>query len=263
MDVGAIERRVDHAVATTVPVSATFGGVRLENVAQLMEFAKLMAVSGVAVPKWLRGNPGGCLAICVRALRWQMCPFGIAEKSYAVTNKGEERIGFEAQLVHAVIEARAPLKSRLRHEIIGEGDERCCRVTGVFRGEDKPHVYTSETLKTLRDARGRNERGEVKGSPLWSTQPEVQLAYSAVRQWCRLFSPDTLLGVHLLSDDDEPANVTPVDGLAQRLRDAKKARVGKRGGFDATQVARVASAIMEGATNRDGAKQEAENESEG
>jgi predicted transcriptional regulator len=241
MDVTEIERRVDRAIAAPIAVNMEIGGVALQNMGEVMEFAKLMAVSGSAVPKYLRGNPGGCLAICSRALRWQMDPFAVAEKSYQVVNKGEERIAFEAQLVHAVITARAPLKTRLRYEILGEGDERRCRVWGTFRGEDSPHAYTSETLAKLRDARGRNEYGNIKGSPLWDAQPEVQLAYSSIRQWCRLHASEVMLGVYTpdeLEDGSKIKDVTPqVSPLQQRLRDAKKAHAQDRG-FDAEHIAR-------------------------
>jgi len=254
VDVVELEKRVDRAIAAPIPINAEVGGVALENMGQVMEFAKLMAVSGAAVPKYLRGNPGACLAICSRALRWQMDPFAVAEKSYMVTNKGEERIAFEAQLVHAVITARAPLKTRLRHEIVGEGDERRCKVWGTFKGEDKPHEYTSETLAKLRDARGRNEYGNIKGSPLWDTNPEVQLAYSTVRQWCRLYASEVLLGVYTPDElpPDEPRDVTipQVEGLAARLRAAKLADARGRG-FDAAHVNREAATrtIIEGDAN--------------
>ena len=250
IDVTEIEKRVDRAIAAPIPVNAELGGLSLENMGQVMEFAKLMSVSGAAVPKYLRGNPGACLAICSRALRWQMDPFAVAEKSYMVINRGEERISFEAQLVHAVVTSRAPLQGRLRYEIMGEGDERRCRVWGTFKGEDKPHVYTSETLAKLRDARGRNDQGTLKGSPLWESQPEVQLAYSAVRQWCRLFSSDTLLGVYTPDELHEPVDVTPGAAILQRLKDAK-ASSGERG-FDASHV----NSVIEG-----GLQQEADSES--
>jgi hypothetical protein len=248
--VNEIEKRVDRAIAQPIAVNAELGGLSLETLGEVMEFAKLMAVSGAAVPKYLRGNPGACLAITTRALRWRMDPFAVAEKSYMVVNKGEERVAFEAQLVHAVITALAPLKGRLRYEIIGDGDDRRCKVWGTFRGETEPHVYTSETLAKLRDARGRNEYGNIKGSPLWDAQPEVQLAYSSVRQWCRLFSSETLLGVYTPDELEHstPIDVTPpVSALAQRLRDAKQAHAGADRGFDADHVQREArSAIIEG-----------------
>jgi len=256
MNVEEIEKRIDRAIAAPIAINMEVGGVALENMGQVMEFAKMMSVSGAAVPKYLRGNPGACLAICSRALRWGMDPFAVAEKSYQVVNKGEERIAYEAQLVHAVITARAPLQQRLRYEIIGEGDERRCKVWGTFRGEDEPHVYLSEPLGRMRDARGRNEYGTIKGSPLWDTQPEVQLAYSSMRQWCRLFASEVLLGIYTpdeIDDGSPPVDVTPkVESLKQRLRDAKTARAERGRGFDADHVGREAShrnTIIEGEAN--------------
>lgn len=239
-DVTKIEERIDRAAAGAVAISYEIGGVHFTSMMEVMEFAKLMAVAGAAIPPHLRGNPGACLAISIQALEWRMSPFAVANKSYLVNNRGEERIAYESQLVHAVIEARAPMQGRLRHEIVGEGDERRCKVWGTFKGEADPHTYTSETLAKLRDARGRNDRGQVKGSPLWETNPEVQLFYSASRQWCRLYAPDVLLGIYAKDELDaaeSARDVTPakpVPAIADRLKGGK----GKRGGFDADHVER-------------------------
>jgi RecT family len=238
INVTDIEKRVDKAIAAPTPVDMELGGVRLENLGQVMEFAKLMAVSGVAVPPWLRSNVGGCLAICSRAMRWGMDPFAVAEQSYLAKGKGgEEHVAFMAQLVHAVVTAHAPLKGRLRTEIIGQGDERRCKVWGTFKGETKPHEYTSETLGKKIAAIGHNDKGQIRGSPLWTSDPEVQLRYSAVRQWCRLHSSDTILGVYT-PDELEEAPESTISSLSQRLRDAKLAHVGERG-FDPAHVAKV------------------------
>lgn len=249
VEVSDIERKIDRAIAAPIVINADLGGVALETMGQMMEFAKLMAVSGSAVPKYLRHNPGGCLAICSRALRWHMDPFALAEKSYQVINKGEERIAFEAQAVHAVITANAPLKARLRYEIIGADDERRCKVWGTFRGEHEPHVYTSEPLGKIKANRPKRREGEgFGGSPMWDTNPEVQLAYSAVRQWCRLFSSETLLGVYTPDelDDEGPVDVTPITSLANRLRDAKLAHVDGGRGFDAAHIAQAGASVIEG-----------------
>jgi RecT family len=249
VEVSEIEKKIDRAIAAPIVINAELGGIALETMGQMMEFAKLMSVSGSAVPKYLRGNPGGCLAICSRALRWHMDPFAVAEKSYQVINKGEERIAFEAQLVHAVITALAPLKARLRYEIIGVDDERRCKVWGTFKGEHEPHVYTSETLGKIKANRPKRREGDgYGGSPLWDSTPEVQLAYSAVRQWCRLFSSETLLGVYSRDEleDDGPVDVTPITSLANRLRDAKKAHAGESRGFDAAHVAQAGASVIEG-----------------
>lgn len=241
IDVADIEKRIDRAAVATVPIDAPGGGIVPRTWGEAMEFAKMMAVSGAAVPKWLRNNPGGCLAMCSRALRWKMEPFAVAEKSYLAIGKGgTEHIGYEAQLVHAVVISNAPLKGRLRYEILGTGDERRCKVWATFKNEDKPHEYTSETLGAKIKAIGKNDKGQLKGSPLWETDPEVQLAYSAVRQWCRLFSPETLLGVYTPDElPAEPIDISQeVSTLEQRLKNATRSRTGERG-FDAKQVAKV------------------------
>ena len=256
VDVSEIERRVDRAVTATIPISVKLGGIDPENYGQVMEFAKAMSTCRAGIPAWLRGSVGDCLMICTRALRWGMDPFFVGEKSFAMQNKsGEVRVGYESQLVHAVIEALAPLKGRLRHEYRGEGDDTVCVVYGTFKGEDKPHEYISEPLgKRIKDI-GRSQQGNFRGSPLWLQKPRVQLFYDASRDWARINCPDVLAGVYTRDElpDHEPVDVTPTPGpskaeaLAQRLKDAK-AKHAERKGFDAEHIAREAkaSSIVEG-----------------
>jgi hypothetical protein len=248
VDVSEVEKRVDRAVTATIPVSAHLGGIDPENYGQVMEFAKTMATCRAGIPKWLRGSVGDCLMICTRALRWGMDPFFVAEKSYLMISpkSGEERISYESQLVHAVIEALAPIKGRLRHEIKGEGDERYCVVWATFKGEDTPHTHTSETLgKRIKDI-GKSEKGNFRGSPLWLTKPAVQLFYDASRDWCRVNCPEVLAGVYTRDElaDHEMVDVTPpkskVEELAQRLRDRKMEHAQQ--GFDAGHVKHEAAA---------------------
>lgn len=237
MDLAKIEDRLNKTAAGAVAISSEVGGIQFQTMLEVMEFAKLMALSQAAVPSHLRGNPGACLAISIQALEWKMSPFAVANKSYLVNNKGEERIAYESQLLHAIIEARAPLQGRLRFEILGEGDDRRCKVYGTFKGETEPHIYISETLGKLRDARGRNDYGKLKGSPLWDTQPEVQLFYSASRQWGRLYCPDTILGIYTPEEldnqgPDHAKDINPRPDVASRLK-------GNKGrGFSASHVDR-------------------------
>jgi hypothetical protein len=263
MDVAEIEKRVDRIIAGPVPINTPDmegAGLVPRNWGEAMEAAKLLAISGAAVPKYLRGNPGGCFAITMRAMRWGMDPFAVAEKSYIVINKGDERISYEAQLIHAVITSNAPLKGRLRHEIIGEGDERRCKVWGTFKGEDKPHEYTSPTLKQMRDARGRNEYGGTKGSPYWDTLPEVQLTYSTVRQWCRLFASEVILGVYApdeLDDGSKPAD-NQLEAFKKRIKESADTRVRSRRGFDQARIANEVAGhtIIDGDANTGVVKEE-------
>lgn len=251
IDIDKIEQRIDRAITASMPlVVGNARGLIPQTMGEAMECAKLMSLSGAAVPKYLRGNPGTCLAISLRAYRWQIDPFYVAEKSYLMFNPKtqEDKIGYESQLIHTVIETCAPIKGRLRHEILGEGDERCCKVWATFKTETEPHIFTGETLaKRIKDI-GVSERGNFKGSPLWHAKPGVQLFYDASRDWARLFCPDVLAGAYARDElaDMEPVDVTPkaaLDQLAQRLKDAK---AGHATSFDAGEIARAATSIIEG-----------------
>ena len=271
-ELAEIEKRVDRAIAGAVTVSTEVGGIKFISVLEMMEFAKLMAVSGVAVPAHCRGQPGVCLAIVTQAHELRMSPYAVARMSYMAN----DNMAFQSQLIHAIVESRAPLKGRLRHEILGQGDDRRCRVWGTFKGEESPHSYISETLAKLRDARGKNERGQVKGSQMWEQQPEVQLFYSASRTWARINCPDVILGIYsideLPSDADEMKTVAPAStlppeskaaALSRQLREANAKHAEKGRGFDIDHVVREASkkssSVIEGEINSDPAKEEVKN----
>lgn len=200
-----IEDKLDRTAAGQVMVSSAVGGVQFQTMLEVMEFSKLMSLSGVAVPPHLRGSPGTCLAICVQALEWKMSPFAVANKSYVVTNKGVDRISYESQLLHAIIESRAPIVGRLEVRYEGEGDDMICIVSGTFRGDDSPREWKSPTLGKRRP--GLNEHGQIKGSPLWKSKPSLQMFYDTSRDWCRVYCPDVLLGLYTPDEIEE----IPVD----------------------------------------------------
>jgi hypothetical protein len=188
-----IEDKLDKNAAGEIAV-AVGGGVQFRSMLEVMEFAKLMSLAGAAVTPHCRGNPGVCLAVIMQAIEWGMSPFAVANKSYMVANKGVERLSFESQLIHAVIEARAPIVGRLAVYYEGEGDARICIVQGQFKGETLPREWRSPPLGKRRP--GRNEHGQIKGSPLWETKPDLQQFYDASRDWCRVYCPDVLLGIY-------------------------------------------------------------------
>ncbi len=211
MDVAKIEERIDRTAAGGTLVSMDIGGVKFENMLEVMEFAKLMSISGLAVPQHLRGEPGACLAVTVQSLEWRFSPFAVANKSYSVNG----RIAYESQLIHAVIEARAPLEHRLKCAYEGDGENRVCIVTGHLRNEVDPIVYRSPLFSKILP----------KNSPLWKTDPDQQLWYYASRAWARKFCPDVLLGVYSkdeLQDShigaDNARDVTPRPSVGDRLK---------------------------------------------
>lgn len=240
-DVSRIEERIDRTELSTTSIDMKLGGVQFSTMIEVMEFAKLMAVSGLAVPLHMRGNPGACLAVCTKALRFGFDPFALAEHSYTMEKnvKDEanqwhkiETIAYDSFVIHAIIEAHAPLMGRLRITYEGEGDNRTCTVTGIPRGEKEPLTHTGPTLGQLKAARGRNEKGQIKGSPLWDTKPDQQLAYDTRRDFCRKFFPEVLMGWIDRDEMDENVraetaqDVTTGPKLSERLPGKGKNRRG-------------------------------------
>lgn len=187
---------------------AIVGGVTFTDAEQVMQFARLMAIGGIAVPEHLRGNVGACLAVCFQAVEWRMSPYAVANKSYSVNN----RLAFESQLIQAVILQRAPIKGRLSYEYTGEGDKRRCKVAAVLADGSGTVEYETPEFGRI----------QPKNSPLWKTDPDQQLAYFAGRSLCRRHFPDVLLGVYE-RDETAAAPIQPgprggtVKPLGERL----------------------------------------------
>lgn len=216
-DLQRIEDKIDRTAAGAIMVSDNVGGILFSNMSEVLEFAKLMSVAKNAVPQHLRGEPGTCLAVCIQALEWRMSPFAVANKSYEVNG----RVAYESQLIHAVVEARAPLKQRLRKKYSGEGNERRCTVIGHFKNEAEPVEYESPEIGKI----------TPKNSPLWKTDPDQQLWYYSVRAFARGYCPDVLLGIYaedeLRDAEIGPENardVTPKPDIAKRLQKKDGAR---------------------------------------
>lgn len=223
-DIARIEDRIDRAAAGGTEVSAALGGVQFRNMIEIMEAAKLLAISGPAIPKWLQGNVGGCWAVIVQAVEWGFSPIAVARMSYEVSGV----TGYMAQLVHAVIEKRAPIVGRLRHKFEGEGDERVCIVWAQVKGEAEPLEYRSPPFGRI----------QPKNSPLWKTKPDLQQYYNTSRDFCRVYFPDVLLGVYA-EDELRDSHIGP-DKAKDVTPDKPKFGTFKKGkrGFDADHVER-------------------------
>lgn len=203
-DIAALEERIasriDLSSAQALPISMSAGGMAFSNMSQVFEFSKMMAIGGIAVRQHLRGNPGACLAVTIQAIEWRMSPFAVANKSYSVNNQ----LAYEAQLIHAVILMRAPLKGRPMFRFEGEGGARKCIVWGTLDdGTDQVVEYTSPAFDKI----------TPKNSPLWKADPDQQHGYYSVRAFARRHFPDIILGVYAVDEistpSDAPRDVTP------------------------------------------------------
>jgi hypothetical protein len=162
----------------------------------LLAFADMMAKSSVTVPDHLKGKPADCMAIAMQAMQWQMNPFAVAQKTHIVSG----RLGYEAQLVNAVVQQSNAIRGAFSYEFKGEGQALECRVGAVLRGEDS--VTWGEWL--------RSDQVTTKNSPLWKVNPKQQLGYLQVKNWARLYTPGAILGVYTPDELDSiappPAN---------------------------------------------------------
>ncbi|WP_038384990.1 recombinase RecT [Bradyrhizobium elkanii] len=210
------------------------GGVDYTNLRDLVDAAKLLAASGPYLPPFMQGNVGACFANCMRAQELGISPLALAKWTYVVVQfvNGQkvEQIAYESQMFHAVVEARAPITTRLQVAYEGEGDSRRCRVWATFKGEKEPRYFPpldaapdQFTLGKLRP--GRNDSGKIKGSPLWDIKPDLQLFYNMSRDWARMYCPDVISGMYG-RDEMEDAGFTVASEaardvsprLAERLR---------------------------------------------
>lgn len=162
------------------------------SMAQLTRLADLMASSNVTVPKHLQGKPGDCFAIALQATLWQMNAYAVAQKTHVVNGI----LGYEAQLVNAVVQSSGSINGRFHYEYQGDGTSLKCRVGAVIAGETE--ITWGEWLSI----------GEVhvKNSQLWKTNPKQQFAYLQVKNWARLYCPGAILGVYSY---DELETITP------------------------------------------------------
>lgn len=196
----------DLSTQTDYALAGTAATIMNPNALQaLVSFADMMSKSLVTVPEHLRGKPSDCLAVAMQAAQWGMNPFAVAQKTHIVSG----RLGYEAQLVNAVIQASGAIVGAPKYEYNGEGPKLECRVGCVLRGEQ---VITWNEWYCVADV-------QVKNSPLWKTNPRQQLGYLQLKNWARLYAPGAILGVYT-PDELEPIDPTasPVDmGAAEEV----------------------------------------------
>lgn len=156
------------------------------NLDKMLEIARMLANSKLSVPKHLVGNIGDCLAIVTQAMLWNMNPFAVAQKTHLVNGT----LGYEAQLVNAVLQNSGIVRGLPRYEYRGDGPALECRVGFIPRGESE--VIFGEWL--------RSDAVTTKNSPLWKTNPKQQLGYLQIKNWARAFAPGAILGVYTVDE---------------------------------------------------------------
>lgn len=187
----------NHDVTDTATAIFSPSGLR-----QLQQFAEVMAQSVQTLPKHLAGKPADCMAVAMQAAQWGMNPFAVAQKTHLVNGT----LGYEAQLVNAVVTSSRAVQGRFKYKYGGDWDAYMLhpdkqheaglfiRVGAVIRGETEITWGEPVYLAPI----------TTRNSPLWKTTPKQQIAYLAVKYWARLYCPEVILGVYSPDEFDEP-----------------------------------------------------------
>ncbi|HBJ1148602.1 TPA: recombinase RecT [Escherichia coli] len=219
-------------IAITSQPGATVGTAAAifspEGMNQLVRFAELMSQSKATVPEHLEGKPADCLAVTMQAAQWGMNPFAVAQKTHVVNGK----LGYEAQLVNAVVSSSSLLATRLNYRwsgdwsnVNGKTDKSpnlTVTVSAVLKGEAEPRELTISMAQA-----------GVRNSPLWEQDPRQQLAYLCTKRWARLHAPDVLLGVYTPDELQETAprverDITPQTTTAAGMNSLINAKPAKK-----------------------------------
>lgn len=172
------------------------------SMAAIMEFAKFMSSGKSTLPVHLQGSTSDCMAIVIQSMQWGMNPFAVAQKTHIISGT----LGYEAQLVNAVISSSKAIEGRFHYKYSGDWDgtkpdpKRCVIVGAKLRGEDD--IQWGEPLFPAKVT--------TKNSPLWKTAEKQQASYLAVKYWGRIFCPAVMLGVYTTDElqDSKPTERT-------------------------------------------------------
>lgn len=215
------------------PMSPSAMMLDMETLKAISHVADLMAEGKVSIPVHLRGNRGDCFAIAMQSAQWGMNPFAVAQKTH-LSQSGA--LGYEAQLINAVVCNLAPIKGRPEYEFLGDWDKILGKVEE--RKSDKGGKYYVATYTKADESglgvivratfRGESEPREVRVmmsqayprfSTQWATDPQQQISYLAIRKWARRYTPDVLLGVYTGEELDarnhEPRDMGRADEVPQ------------------------------------------------
>ncbi|WP_368170238.1 RecT family recombinase [Aeromonas sp. R4-3] len=251
--------------------------MNVDFMASIDKMASMMASGKTTVPQHLRGNQADCFAICLQAIQWGMNPFPVAQKTHLVNGT----LGYEAQLVNAVVVNSGAIKGRFDYEFFGPWE----RVIGKFKvirkeKDGKPVEYRVpdwtfadesgcgvKVIAHLSSGQAREvtlllQQARTRNSTLWADDPKQQLAYLGVKRWARLYTPDVILGVYSVDELEEidvtPPSNNPQDGSdakAELARKAAERRAQQQGGQviegEAQVVAAGSDPVVEAVLNAD------------
>lgn len=192
------------------------GLILCQTAADVSVLARVISMSGQAIPAKFRGQPSLCFAVAMQSMQWRMDPWAVIRGAYVVN----DTVAYESRIFSAAIRSLAPIVDLPDYEYEGEGDKRKCTVK-FYLSAERVRTYTTPELGKI----------HPKNSPLWKTDPDQQLAYFATRSGARLHFPDILAGAYDYEEvrSVRSANTAELSGIAERLK-------APDGGFSANTV---------------------------
>ena len=182
------------------------GRLMPETFGQVVEFAQMMCKAGLAIPKHLRDQPGICMSVIQRSLAWEMDPWGVATKTYAVN----DILAFESQLIAAVVKKWAPIKEKvIPYKFTGDGPNLVCSIT----------LHHAETGEEISYETPKLSEITPKNAPLWKSDPRQQIGYYAIRALARRHFPEILMGVYDREEVAAMRDITPAAPVDNYLND--------------------------------------------
>lgn len=219
------------STALQVAAPQAIGSVALlmdvDGIDRVERIADLMASGKTTIPQHLRNSKGDCFAITLQSMQWGMNPFSVAQKTHLINGT----LGYESQLVAAVINNSGVIKDRFHFEWFGPWE----KIIGKFKevvsqkkiddaGQPKKYIvpdWKQEDehglgIKVWATIRGESTPRELtllltqartRNSTLWTEDPKQQLAYLAQKRWARLYAPDVILGVYTPDELDSQSEI--------------------------------------------------------
>jgi len=196
--------------------------------------ADILAKSKAMVPRFLRNNPSDCMSIVMKAAQWRMDPYAVAGKAYQAVDGGP--IGYEAQLINAVIINNAPIEGRPKYDFFGDWSKIQGNI--ATKTSQKGKKYQAANWKDA-DEEGvgvtisvtLSDTGEELSMPVllkqcyprnstnWANDPQQQICYRAIQILSRRHFPDVTLGLYT---KDEVAAIPERDmGTAEVVTDVE------------------------------------------
>lgn len=179
---------------------------------QIDAVADRLAIAAKTIRPQFSDNRDACWVVAYQAGRWGMDPVAVLSKSYVTGDSKKGGIGYEAQLIHALINRFAPIEPGGMRFIYGYGGDGKPTAKNRFVRVEARDIRTGEvkhiTTPTVAQI-------GVKNSPLWFSDTDQQLAYYGGRAFGRRHYPEVLLGVYSV---DEVHQIEIRDLTAPRSR---------------------------------------------